>query len=258
MRDRELELIAALVEGRLEDETEAHALVASAPEFRDEYQAQRLAYETLRGLEAVELTEHERAALHRDVWTTLQRKKAPAGRTPWYYRWIPATAAMLFVLVGLATVLGQLGGQDSGGGADLATSGTTSVADGLDRDDGGADGIEGDGAETFEEPADTTVAEAAEAPPADTVAFYSEEADKLRAGELGARTQSFDDETDADTCLEHAGLDSYVAVATLTPPPDLAQSETPLVMAVPEGSELSDATVAFVDPTACQLIYVDG
>lgn len=67
MREHEIDLIAALVEGRLEDETEARALITSSPEMRQEYQAQKLAYEALAGAGMVRMTESERSALHRDI-----------------------------------------------------------------------------------------------------------------------------------------------------------------------------------------------
>lgn len=267
MRDHELELIAALVEGRLDDETGARALIASGPEFLEEYEAQKLAYEALSGAEAVGLSDPERAALHRDVWTSLQQEQTASRATPWYHRWVPATAAVVLVLVGLVAVLGQLGGQDSGGlaemAADLDESDTTAVAEGLSRDSGGEgapdDRADDDGASTFDVPSDTTVAEAAEAPPAELSAFYSSEAEKVRAGEFSGRmqTQDVDSDGDLDTCIEEAGLGEYLAVALLTPPEEISSSESTVVVAVPEGSELSDATVAFVDRVSCQVVHLD-
>ena len=86
MRSHEQELISALVEGRLEDEAEALALIASSPALRSEYEAQKLAYEALTAIPQAQLTDHERAALHRDVWTELQaRPTSLAVRTPWYF-----------------------------------------------------------------------------------------------------------------------------------------------------------------------------
>ncbi len=114
MRDHELELIAALAEGRLEDESEARALIASSAEHLAEYEAQKLAFETLRSTPPAAMTDIERAALHRDVWTEL-RSPVPVGASgnPWYYRWMPVAAGM-FVVVGLVAVINQ-GGQDEHG-----------------------------------------------------------------------------------------------------------------------------------------------
>ncbi|HSM45432.1 MAG TPA: hypothetical protein VK969_10490, partial [Acidimicrobiia bacterium] len=73
MRDDQIELIAALVEGRLEDESEARALIDSAPEFREEYEGQKTAYEMLTRVGTASLSDGERSALHRDVWTSLRQ-----------------------------------------------------------------------------------------------------------------------------------------------------------------------------------------
>ena len=43
MRNKEVELIAALAEGSLEDETAARALVASSTKHQAEYEAQKTA-----------------------------------------------------------------------------------------------------------------------------------------------------------------------------------------------------------------------
>src|ERR687892_348665 len=101
MRDQDLELIAALVEGRLDDETEARALIASSAEAREEYEAQKRAYESLAAMGTAHLTETERATLHRDLWTELRGGDTPERtKTPWYVRWSPV-AAGLFVVVGI-------------------------------------------------------------------------------------------------------------------------------------------------------------
>jgi len=72
MRKNEIELIAALAEGRLEDETAARALVDSSAAHRAEYEAHKTALEALIAIPSAQLSEHESAALHRDVWTELQ------------------------------------------------------------------------------------------------------------------------------------------------------------------------------------------
>lgn len=136
MRDQELELIAALVEGRLEDETEARALITSSIEAREEYETQKLAHDALQAMGTARLGEDERAALHRDVWTDLRAgAPTPKTRRPWYYRWVPVAAA-LFLVVGLAAVLSGggeetarlLGEISSDLGAGDATAETTSTA----------------------------------------------------------------------------------------------------------------------------------
>ncbi len=114
MHDHDLDLIAALAEGSLHDETAARALVENCPECREEYAGQRAAIEFLASAPEVSMTELERAGLHRDLWTELRSAPATTKQVPWWYRW-SYVAAGLFVVVGLAGVLsGQLGQGDQG------------------------------------------------------------------------------------------------------------------------------------------------
>lgn len=262
MRDHELELIAALVEGRLDDETEARALVDSSAEHRREYEAQKTAYEALRGLGIAELTHSERSALHRDVWTALRRDHTPAR--PGWYRWVPVTAGVLFVLVGLVAVLSG-GGQDAGVFAETAAdldggSETPVPEDALTRDDDGSAGEDSDEGAVVEEPTATTVTAFGSPPEEEVAAFYSDEAERIRAGEFTARMHAFDTaaEDDLDVCLETADLDGYQVVALLDPPDDIdSGAGAPVLIAVAGDTELADATVAFVDRSECRLIHLD-
>ena len=263
MRDHELELIAALVEGRLDDETEARALVGSSAEHLEEYEAQKTAYEALRGAGVAKLTHSERSALHRDVWTVLRRNHTPA-RHGWY-RWVPVTAGVLFVLVGLVAVLGG-GGQDAGVFAETAAdvdggSGTSAPADALARDDDGGAGGDSDEGAVVEESTATTMTPFGAPPEEEVAAFYSDQAERIRAGEFTARMETYDAgaEDDLHVCLETADLDGYQVVALLDPPDDVDRDDTgaPVLVAVGEGTELADATVAFVDRSDCRLIHLD-
>jgi hypothetical protein len=282
MRDHDLELIAALVEGRLEDETEARALLESSPELLAEYEAQRLAYEALRGLGPMTLSDTERARLHRDVWTELRSDtQAQPARRPWYYTWA-SVAAGLFVVVGLVTVLNQnLGGGDEG--VFLAADQTTALLDapteeGAQSDAGGGDGAapeitddSGDG------PTATTMA-ASESPP---VAQLSAEAENLRQGEFAGDLEPYGEDATRssaiEACVERANLNGYEVAALLTPSEDTAVSTTNagdeldgsttttvaevtedrLAVAVPAGADPATAPVAFVDLTTCEVVYLD-
>jgi len=263
MRDHELELIAALVEGRLDDETEARALIGSSTEHREEYEAQKTAYEALRGAGIAELTHSERSALHRDVWTALRQDQTPAR--PGWYRWVPVTAGVLFVLLGLVAVLSR-GGQDAGVFAETAADldggdGTSTPADALARDDDGGAGEDSDEGAVVEEPTGTTMTAFGSPPEEEVSAFYSEEAERIRAGEFTARMQTYDagSENDLDSCLETADLDGFQVVALLDPPDDIDSGDAgaPVLVAVSEGTELADAAVAFVDRSDCRLIHLD-
>jgi hypothetical protein len=198
MRDHERELIAALVEGRLDDESEARALVASSPELHEEYEAQLLAYRALTGAGSVSLSEAERAELHRDVWTALRHRSEAPARGAWYLR-AAAVAAGLFVVVGLAAVLSTSGGQDAGvmGGlaADLDVGPTSEEG----REAAEAPADDSDGAETFEDAATTTAAGSERVAEALSLDYLAAEADRVRSGESSSPAQAFDDDTDEDT-----------------------------------------------------------
>jgi hypothetical protein len=266
MRDHERELIAALVEGRLDDESEARALVASSPELQDEYQAQLLAHRALTGAGTVSLTEGERAELHRDVWTALRHRSEAPTRGPWYLR-AAAVAAGLFVVVGLAAVLSTSGGPDAGvtGGlaADLdesPTSDESQEAAGVPADDSAGS----DGAETFEDAATTTAAASEPAAPRDdAIAFYSREAELMRQGIFSERLRSVPTSEarygDHQACVEEAGLTEYRVLATLEEPAGTSTTgdSSMLAVAIPVDAQLDSAPIAFVDLDVCEVVYID-
>lgn len=266
MRDHDLELIAALVEGRLEDETEARALISSSAEAREEYEAQRLAYESLQTLGTAHLTEAERTILHRDVWTELRAETATRGtKAPWFYRWA-AVAAGLFVVVGLVAVLsGQDAGDifneiaaQSGGDGEGGAESSTTAAGATDMDSGGDDArAESAPTETTEAMGEgTTTADAAAD---ENAAFYEAEAARVRQGEFTAYHRTFEESEndEVDVCMEEAGLIDYLPVAAVTDPdPDTSADEESLVIAAPEQTALSEAPLAFVDLDTCQLIHL--
>lgn len=269
MRDDQIELIAALVEGRLEDESEARALIDSAPEFREEYEAQKTSYEMLRQVGTASLSDGERSALHRDVWTALrQGTDTSPGRGSWYYRWV-AVAAGMFVVVGLAAVLSQVGGGDEAGetfaeiAADQDEGATTTAAD-SDGDTAGADRAEesaDDSADTMSEASATTQAGDGSSAPADedVAAYYAGEAERVRSGEFDDRLRAHDEsDSDVEACVAEAGLDRYRPVATLVPPPGIAgEDDTRLAVAVPDDAELANATVIFVGMSTCEVVHTN-
>lgn len=266
MRDRDLDLIAALVEGRLEDETEARALIASDPEFQAEYESQKLAYEALSNLGPAMLTEMERSALHRDVWTELRSQDVAAEKTrsPWYYRWAPVAAGM-FVVVGLVAVINQSGG---GGDAAMEAATATTAADSAEGGDSGGetsapaptDGVEPDITALLSQ-------DFSRAMTAADVAYYEAEAEKVRTGDVD--TYQFEDEeaeqsSRIETCLESAELTGFEVIGAGSPSAEDAEGgvavpedANPYVAAIPEDTALEDAPIAFVDLLTCELIYVD-
>jgi hypothetical protein len=269
MRDHELELIAALVEGRVEDESEARALIESSPELQAEYEAQKTAFEALSALGTASLTETERSSLRRDVWTELRAPVASApSRSPWYYRWVPALAGM-FVLVGLVAVISQGGGDDASESVARLNVEPT-AADGADAGAGEV-GADADEDEAMEEIATTSAAtedDLALSPPA--VDFYSAQASMVRSGALeeeptAETTQS--PEAAAAPCLEAARLAGYVPLTILTAPIEsdtvdlgsipVPSESNPVIVAIPEGANLASAVIAFVDQDSCQVIHLD-
>lgn len=273
MRDHELELIAALVEGRLEDETAARALIESAPEYREEYEAQKLAYESLRGMGSAVMSEAERAGLHREVWTELRGAPVATTGRPWYYRWVPV-AAGLFVVVGVTAVLSQTGGDSTERLAtDLAAAGTTSTAAAtapVDETEGAAGG-----GETLAEDGQQTVTTAAaqegagEEPDSNgTAAVFSQEAARVRQGELsGSDLETFDPDqtssTELEECLTRLDLGDYQVVATLASPFDETTDTTEpaiaerLLVAVAEDFDAAKVPVAFISLDGCELVFLD-
>jgi hypothetical protein len=260
MRNRDLELIAALVEGRLDDETQARALIESSAEARAEYEAQRLAYNVLSDLEPAALTETERSALHRDVWGAL--RSHPVGKTtsaPWYVRWVPAVAGIsVLVIVGVVVTLG--GGQESGDfsevAADLGGATTTAAASG-----GAEDGDAGGDMAPLDAPTSTAGAmsqEEDEISP-EATQFFTAEAARIRTTEGPGTTVGDDstEQTDLESCLEDADLGGHVVADTVDVPDELDAAPGTVIAAIPEGVEVEGAPVTFVDRSTCEVVYVD-
>ena len=283
MRDHELELIAALVEGRLDDEAEARALIASSPEHAEEYAAQTLAYQALQDVGTASMSDGERAALHRDVWTALRAQPAAKAKSPWWYRWTTVAAGLLVVAGSVAVLNQNLGGEDSmetfaevssaldsGEGADSAT--TTAAATGGETRDGDESDAGGGDVAT-----DTTTAEAEEQPgsaPPEPAALYSSKAAEVREGNFeDAGAVPYDDSEPVDPGLEacvtqaidDAGLDGYELLAFLEGLRDAAQESSTtlteetaeLAVATPETTDMSAAPLAFVDLKDCVVVYLD-
>lgn len=256
MRDHEIELISALVEGRLEDESEARALIASSVELQTEYEAQKRAREALAAAGPARLEENEKAVLHRDLWTALRQPPKPA-RAPWYFRWVPITAGLFIIVAGIAVIGGQ---QESANletaGAALTSAPTTSASS----------------AETMMDQATATTSAAAAAGDA-----LGARAQEFETSTLGAVAQRLRDDatlealaddgskTTLEDCLADAGLSGYSVVRSVDPAfiaettgSDIADVGTDvLIAAIPEGSDLKTAPITFVDSQACQVIQTE-
>lgn len=280
MRDQELELIAALVEGRLEDETQARALIESAPEYRSEYEAQMVAYEALSSVPAATLSETERAALHRDVWTELRTPgTSPAGQpAPWYYRWVPVAAGM-FVVVGLVAVINQGGSSDSTQLAaefDLSVTTTAAAtasggddsAESAQPEEAGSDGAESDVPASEDEGSGSTLPltlDFARVLSPSGEDFFAAEAARVRDGvEEDYLVRSLEDDSATDqlqNCVDQSGLEGYEAVSANPSPASeegaVPAEVSPYIVAIPSEANPTTAPVAFVELFSCKVLYLD-
>lgn len=276
LRRRDIELIADLVEGRLEDESEARALIARSEDARVEYEAQMTAYQALSSAPAPSLSESERAALHRDLWTVLSRPSVvpTATRSPWYLRWAPVAAA-LFVVVGLAAVLTQGRGDqvmETFGDVSSGLGAVTTTAAGSDTMEAAGE----DGAEPAAEGGTDTTAADEDAASDDTLAealsrsgFFAEAAGLVRSGQYAATTTTDRDLTgsqfrDVSSCLANAGLEDHEALGRAS---DFigSSAEEPrdefldgYLVVVPAHVEVGpDTPITFVDVETCEIAHVE-
>lgn len=260
MRKHEIELIIALAEGSLEDETEARALIESSKKARSEYVAQKTALDALASVPPAELTDIEKAALHRDIWTALSAGPAVTQKTtPWHSRW-SYVAAGLFVVVGLVAVLstdafsGDDAAVESLGSSQDSPAGTTLASAGAD-----------EGAEAPAVVEDT--ADASEAGTIDPVVdFFREHASQVRSGQFSSALAApeNDRESIADeysACLSRADLDDYEALGEITFDEAGSYGLNPdslYLVAVPTAVSLDESTpVAFVELLTCALVHID-
>lgn len=242
MHEHDLDLMAALADGSLADEAEARALVDVCDVCRAEYRSQMDVLAWVASAPPVEMTELEKAALHRDLWTELRRDPSRAASIPWWQRW-SYVAAGLFVVVGLAGVLnGVMGSGDSGGE-------TQESRFDLDASDGGDEAApflaEDSGRDGGAESAATTTAAAEQA----ASVPFPELADEVRASRETAGTETTSPDPTVTECLERVGLDDHVVVAEL----ELDR----VYLAVMAEDQEADRSVTFVTADECEIVFVD-
>jgi anti-sigma factor RsiW len=251
MHNHDLDLIASLADGSLDDQTEARALVATCPQCRQEYESQTSILEALSGIEPALMTDLEKAALHRDLWTELRGEHAGRAATPWWYRWSYAAAA-LFVMVGLVAVLNQ------NGLGDEVSETFSEVSSGLDGG-GSAESVtplyspqmDESGSETS-----TTIAAATDSGAGTTVPTvesaatdFKTVADEARLGQLPPTDRAL--LTERAACLGAAGLEDYEFKGAV-------EEERTYLIAVPAGVDLdSETPITFVDADTCEVVHVE-
>ena len=249
MHDHDLDLIASLADGSLDDQSSARALVETCQQCRQEYESQVSVIGALSRLEPARLTDIEKATLHRDLWTELRGeavKSRPA--TPWWYRWSYA-AAGLFVMVGLVAVLNQgvFGGEDAATVSDVSGGASAeSVAPSyapMDAEEGAPTTTAAAATEPTEPGVDTTVG--VESAGTDFEALATE----TRLGQLPAADRAL--LTERASCLSAAGLENYQLEGTV-------EQEHTYLIAVPAGADLdSETPVTFVDADTCEVVHVE-
>lgn len=247
MHRHDLELIAALADGTLEDETLARERVDSCDECQTEFEAQTSAIVALATLTPATMTEHEKAALHRDLWTELRTGAAPKSTpaVPWWYRWSYAAGA-LFVVVGLVAVLSQVNGGDDDGGTELAST-DVSAASAEEASEPPADAGPIGGGEQDSAGGDQALNELA----AET-AGLTDLAQQLKSLRHTGRALSVQEESQYDDCLREAGLDDHQVIETHT----VDDSEYLTVIPVDAPDDESE-DVTHVDATTCEIVSQD-
>lgn len=239
MHHHDQDLIAEFAGGMLDDDTEARRLVATCTDCAEEYRAQCVAIESLSGIAPATLTDHEKAALHRDLWTELRTgASAPSkGSRRWSWSWAYGGVAALFLAVAIVGVLNQMTASDSGVervfseiGRGLSSPGAPASQDST-TDPDGVDGAANDDEQ-----------EAMEFP-------YADIARSLRSDELKV-DPSFAASRVTENCVERAGLQDHIVVTEY-------EEITDLIVVVPKDADLETAEVSFVDPKTCQVVHVE-
>jgi hypothetical protein len=256
MHRHDLNLIAALADGSLDDETQARARVDSCQVCHREYEAQVSLLAVLNSTEQQYLSEQEKATLHRDLWTALRTGEPTAQPAiPWWYRWSYAAAGLLLV-VGLVGVISQVGD----GGDDAATETLAEIGSGL----GDEEADDGATAETFAAAragdADDAVTNPQEAPAAPADTDVAESLDAAAGADFAALTQTLkdlrntgqavtiDDQELFGQCLGEAGLDSHRVIETYT-----VEGKEYLAVISIDAADDSDQ-VTYVDPVTCEVV----
>ena len=162
-QDHDLDLIAAFVEGRLDDPAPAEALVAACPECAHDFQSHQTVLEAVRVQPHATLDDLERRRLRAAVWEGIEAEPSPAAAppvparkasTPWWYRIAPVAAALV-VVVGVSANLVPQGG-DSATTEELRTTGPG--VDALERPEMATEGTDAADATSMADAPETTAA----------------------------------------------------------------------------------------------------
>lgn len=248
MHDHDPDLIAALADGSLDqaDEALARTRIDACADCRAEYQGQRAVLEWLRAAPGAEMTDLEKAALHRDLWAGLREAPDRSPANPWWYRW-SYVAAGLFVVIGLVAVIGnqvRFGGDTGGDMLEVAEPAADSAS-------GGGEPVPLYGAQESDgqaESATTTMAAAEEALPY-PFPDLAAEARAMRQSASGVDRSASLPEGAAD-CLSDLGLTDEEVV-------DVLELDQPYLVVMPADPARPE-TVTFIAFEECRIAFVDG
>lgn len=242
MHRHNFELIAEYAQGSLEDDARARSLVESCDRCRTIYDEQLVARNALGPATTAFLSDHEKAALHRDLWTELRSPTTATESQPdgwWRSSWAFGAAAVLVIGVGLAGVLNN---QDS---TDQTFSEVGPALNG-----GATDNLESEDSLAPSAESTTTAAVAALA----DVAAYKSITSEVRSADGSttgyARVAETDEGTTQQECLDLAGLDDFLTLEGF-------ETLTSLIVAVPRDRFLSTTPIAFVDPDNCTIVHLE-
>ena len=258
MHKHDLNLIAALADGSLGDETRALSRVESCSDCRAEYEAQKSVLGALAAVEPAAMTEHEKAALHRDLWTELRTDGAVAQTTaPWWYRWSYA-AAGLFVVIGLGAVVSQMtGGGDTSSLFEETAGEIPQAEDAPAADDGASPGLAS--AQVTDAEAESAGAAGADAADAAGVDAGAESVDfallaeaLVEPGQSEQMLRTTVDQSLYTECLTEAGLEDHEVLQTYS----LEAGD--YIAVVAEDAPADSAEVTFVDLATCGVVYSDS
>lgn len=251
MHRHNFDLIAEYAQGSTGDDSRARALVDSCDRCREIYNEQKFALQSLAtaspmGTNNATMTEHEKAALHRDVWTELRSPATTAGASnPWWRTsWAMGTASLIVVGVGLIGVL------SNSGGSDAATDSFSEIGSGLSQGEVGR--FNSDGSDNPSLAPETTstaaTADLAEEAAVEEITSEVRSTDGVTSAYYGESAP--DETTDEEECLERAGLTGFFATHEF-------EDLTNLIVALPEDQFLSTTPIVFVDPENCTIVHRD-
>lgn len=248
MHKHDPDLIAAFADGSNDNEIQARALIESCGECRAEYENQVRVIAMLRQVPPVAMTDLEKAAMQRDLWTELRSQPVAAATTgsPWWYRWSYA-AAGLVIVVGIAAGLGNVIGRSGENTAVFSEIGSGLGSDTgrpqslMGQEDAGGSDTAAGGSETT-----TTAAATAEGP----VAFDTLAADARLKLDRSQLTDAPEMTDEIEGCLARLGLEGQTLVEQVVRDKDY------LVTAGPEDDPTPSIVIITVEP--CEVVYTDS